>query len=408
MAVVLALGFASNVSASDFKITEIVVNEIAVYDTTPLPIHESIAAGAGDTLFITVTLKSDSPEEKVSVEAVLKGLESGTIRAESSMFDMTANRTYAKYLTIKLPESIRDKDFDSDLTLKITAESDGGDAVPIEITLTLEKTRHNLLVLSVQAPNKVNAGDTVLVEASVRNKGTQREDDVFVRASIPELGITASRYLGDLVTYEKSDEDLTDKGVAFLRLDVPKSASSGTYTLEVSVYTRDGVAKTVGTRSITVTGTGKAVEETSVLVDATSKSIAREQGVVYKVTLVNLGDSTQTYTANIAGVNFGTSSVNPGVLTLTPGSSGEFNVFVYPSDTATLGMHAFTVVVKSGANTVDTLNLNADVTGTTGGDKLKQNLIVVAIILVVILIILAIIIAVVTGRRHEESEEKLY
>ncbi len=406
MAVVLALTFAFNASATTDHnlVKEVIVNDVKVVDNYTLT-DEHFVVETGDTLFVTVKLKSATDVDDVSIEAEIRGLETGTLRQETGLFDMKANKTYAKFLTIKIPEDIDLKrKLTRDLTLRITASNDEEDRQDIDFTV--DRERHNLFVLDVQAPSEVDAGNTLLVETAVRNRGYEYEEDVFVKASIPELGISKQKYLGDFVPYKyinRDYDDDTDKAVAFIRLEIPEDAKTGDYTLKVTAYTHDGVAKTEKTSNIRVNGI--QLPQTSIVADATTKSVAREQGVVYKITVTNLGE-TQTYTAELTGVDFGTSSVNPAILTLTHGANGEFNVFVSPAKTATLGSHAFNVVVKANGETVKTLNLNTEVTGQTT-DKLRQNLIVIAIILVVILIILAIIIAVVTGRRPEQ-EEKLY
>ncbi|MBU2497036.1 MAG: hypothetical protein KJ767_03185, partial [Nanoarchaeota archaeon] len=357
--------------------------------------------------------------EDVNIEAEIRGIETGTVDVETPLFDIREDDDYShqtvvrKYLTLKIPANINlGDDITDEYTLRIRASSDKTDET-WNIDLEIERPRHNLVVLDTQSTiYPVSAGDTALVEVVVRNRGSKVLEDVFVKVSIPELGISKQKYLRDLAPLEEPtdftdfDDDLTDKAVAYVRLEIPTNAVSGDYTVNIKAYSLDNVVKGEDTSVLTVKGISAGTAQTSVIADATTKSVAREQGVVYKVMITNLGNTAQVYNAELLGVNFGTSSVNPAVISLTPGATGEFNVFVSPSNTATLGAHNFNVVVKSGAQTVKTLNLNADVTQGATTDKLKQNLIVIAVILVVILIILAIIIAVVTGRRPEE--EKLY
>lgn len=425
VAVVLTAFLTLNIvsAAEEFSIDELIVNDVKIVDAGSQT-GDKLVVEAGDTLFMTVKLIGnetihndiDGFEDDVSVEAEIRGIETGTINAETSLFTVRAGKTYVKHLTLKIPENVKlANDIIDDFTLRIRAESSHVTET-INIPLTIERPRHKVLLLDVQAPNKVNTGDSVLVEAVVRNRGSKVEQDVFVRASIPELGITKQKFLGDLAPLEQDtpntesfDSDLTDKAVAFIRLDIPSDVASGEYALVTKVYTLDGLVESEQTTSITVEGIAQQIQPTtSVNVDATSKAVAKEQGVVYKITVTNNEANTKVFTAEVSGVDFGTSSVNPSVLTLSPGSSGEFNVFVSPSESATLGSHTFSVTVKADGSVVKTLNLNADVTQPTTQNRLKQNLIVIAVILVVILIILAIIIAVITGRRPEEGEEKLY
>ncbi|KHO49353.1 MAG: hypothetical protein QT01_C0005G0012 [archaeon GW2011_AR6] len=416
MALVLAAFTAVSTLAqsTEFNIDEVVVNEVKVVEDGAA-ILDRLTVETGENLFITVKLDGLNDTEDVSIEAEIRGLESGTIDAETSLFDVKQGRTYAKFLTLKIPANARlDQDLTDNLKLRITASSEDSDE-KVDVLLTIDRVRHNLLVLDAQAPESVNAGETAVVEVAVRNRGTKIEEDVFVKASIPELGISRQKFIGDLLPledFENEDNELSDKAVALLRLEIPAGTVSGDYALKIQVYSSDGVAKGEETAILSVKGKTAAPVQTSgsaVAIDSSAKTVAKEQGVVYKVTVTNLGSSAQTYTAEVSGVDFGTYSANPGILTLAAGQSGEFNIFVSPAATSTLGAHAFSVAVKADGTVAKTLSLSADVTDSSAGnDRLRQNLIVIAVILIAILIILAIIIAVVTGRRREESEERLY
>lgn len=422
MAVVLASLFTINASAFDFLIEEVTINEITVvnnYKGGEADRH--FVAEAGDTLFITVKLDAFVDVDDVNIEAEIRGVETGTIDAETPLFDVKTGKMYAKFLTLKIPANIKlGDDITKDFTLRIRASSTDAEDKE-EITLTIDRPRHSILVLDAQGPlNPVDAGKTALIEVAVRNRGSKVEEDIYVKAVIAELGTSRQKYLGDLAPLESDedslyidfDEDLTDKAVAYIRLAIPEDAVSGTYNAQVIAYSLDGIIRAEDTVAITVEGATAGIPadtESVVSVDSAFKTVGKGQGVVYKVIVSNVGAATQVYTAQAAGVNFGTSRVDPTVLTLAPGASGEFNVFVSPAETSALGTYPFSVVVRAGSEEVTALNLNAQVTErTAGSDRLRQNLIVIAVILVAILIVLAIIIAITTGRRHEEAEEKLY
>ena len=406
LAVLAAITVLTSISASHNFITEVIINEITVFDGSTI---EPLAIETGETLFVTVKLKSVNISiNDVSVEAVIRGVEAGTIRTETSLFDMKAGKTYAKFLTLRIPENIKLADTSDDFVLRIIASNDHEDR--IDIPLTVDRIRHNLVVLDVQAPSEVRSGETALVEVAARNRGIKTEEDVFIKASIPELGVSRQKFIGDLTPTEKKDDDLSDKAVALLRLEIPADAKSGEYALRVVAYTLDGVAKGEETTTIVVVGKAAVVEKASAIaVDETSKTAQRGQGIVYKVTITNLADAAQTYSAVISGVDFGVARVDPAVLTLAAKETGTLNVFVAPTETASLGEHAFTVVVSADGEAVKSLSLRTNV-GTVAptADRLRQNLIIIAVILVIVLIVLAIIIAVTTGRRTEEGEEKYY
>jgi hypothetical protein len=100
-------------------------------------------------------------------------------------------------------------------------------------------------IKSVITSNIVEAGESMSIGVVLRNTGYNNADDVYVTASIPELGISKSVYLGDIVTgaCERdatcSDDDDSDTVTGTIVLQVPSTAKSGIYTLQIDALTED-------------------------------------------------------------------------------------------------------------------------------------------------------------------------
>ena len=63
----------------------------------------------------------------------------------------------------------------------------------------MERERHGLEILDVEKPSVAEPGRLAVVSVVVKNTGYKREDDVFVKVIVPELGIIQKEYVGILI-----------------------------------------------------------------------------------------------------------------------------------------------------------------------------------------------------------------
>jgi len=362
----------------------------------------------GDRVNVNVRFLAQSDTEDVKVRVWISGYEYDDIEDETELFDIETGTTYKKKLFLQIPNDI-DTDDDYKVRVEITSKNQDLTVNKGPAYLRISEDRHNLDIREVVFDSSVEAGKTLPITAWVENIGDRNEEGIVVEASIPELGISTRKVIRELVTEENEDtgDDEFSLDFADLNLRMPEDAK-GQYTLDIDVIYNRGHDVVTESYNINVESTrfsatpGKAI----VNVDTNLQSVEQGQGAAYRILIVNLGKEATTYSLSVAGVQSWGSFVDPGFVTVQPGSTAELNAFVVARENAVTGNHIFSVNVKANNEVMDTLNLEADVTAK--GLKLtstRRVLEVGFIVLVIVLIILGLVILFTKVREEESYEE---
>ena len=337
----------------------------------------------------------------VRVEANIGGYEHGKIEDYTrEAFEVREGVSKRVLLRLDVPEDLEASE-DYELNLKIW-DRDGSHEVTVP--LRIEEPRHLLNVYDViVSPTGVEAGKNVFVSVLVENMGAKKQDRATVSASIPELGVESRKFLDELQTFDaEEDDDDDNEQVVDLSLEIPKNADAGEYDLVVRVEYNRGRTDSEQTYKVRVLGAEKSVEtpagtpaETFVAsVDKASQSVRQGQGVVYTLSLANLGDSAKVYTFAVEGAEWGSARVDPQAVTLNKDESKAVLVYVSPSESAAVGANAFTVKVLEGSSVAKEFALTANVTENATGTSystFKRVLEIGFIVLLIVLVILGIV-----------------
>ena len=318
----------------------------------------------GETLDLDLAVEADEDVKDLRWRVWVGGYED-LIEEKTSLFDLKANVTKVKSLSITIPA-----DVDADEQYALHVELINGN-VDYEVPLNIEvsKTRHLLTVTDVLvSPSKtVKAGDSVTVNVRVENMGSYRED-ATVTVGIPALGVSASAFIDDLA--ELNDEDQGDfdntASTGKMVLALPANAAAGTYDLTVDVVYHRGRNKTSAKQTLTVAGEATAEPATVegvITVDATTKTLAQSEEKAYKVAFANLGKTAQLYTVRVVGTQlWADARVEPSLIAVPAGQVAEAVVYLKANDDAELGNHVFAMQVRSGNDLVKEIALGAKVT----------------------------------------------
>jgi len=406
LAILVLTSFAS-AAELDVAFNAVHVDDVRV-TSGPYSRAVTINVERGDDVEIVTSFKAKSNTEDVRVKAWIEGYEYGDIEDRTSLFDVEKGVTYSKKLTLEVPDDI-DANEQYRVRLEISSQNTDIDFTGGAITLNIVEERHSLSVRDVIANSAVNAGKTLPLTVWVENTGDKDEKGVIVEASIPELGISTRKMIREIVTEENEDDEDVSLDFVDLNLRIPEDADAGQYLVEVNVVYNKGHSVLTETYPVDITGikfikpgVGKAI----VNVDTNVQSVEQGEGAAYRVLIVNLGKEAVTYSLNVAGVQSWGNFVDPGFVTIQPGSTGELNAFVVANENAITGRHAFNVNVKANSEIADTLNLEADVVskGLSLGST-RRVLEVGFIVLVVVLIILGLVILFTKVREEESYEE---
>ena len=333
--------------------------------------------------------------------------------SESKVFDLE-NDSNKKY-TFNLEVPVRmDKD-EFDLRVKLTAKKGDGIELlfPIDVAGLDEEDAVVIKDFSVSPSHIVEAGRAVTFKVNVKNYGDKELDDVSVKVSIPELGISDDEFMNEL----KEEETETFEE---LLLRIPSCAEAGTYTVE-AVVEYDEYESSTETMNLIVTESGLCTAGSSdsisagrtvITVPESQEVVMGTSGGVYPVMISNLGSSAKTYTLTASGVSaWGTVRFDPAaVVVVQPESVKTVYMYVAANENAQEGSQVFKLSVESqdeSKQVVLTANIADDDEGYNG---LRRGLEIGLIVLVIILIILGLIIGFnkLRGDRDEEDESQTY
>ncbi|VVB80346.1 Uncharacterised protein [uncultured archaeon] len=387
---VFMFGFSSaSVSNVITSVDGIELNSVATNNTAS-PI--TLATFAGETVPVRVYFTADSDAKDVKVEVALS---SGNYESDGSYFFgnvVADSRVYRSgVMNIELPADLRD-DLTKNLSLRVTILADDSEVSHVEYTLAVQRNSYQMNVLSLDYDNTVAAGQTVPVSVVIKNMGFENANDGFVTVTIPELGVSAKSYFGDLVAVENCSDDCNtdDSVVKVLNLVIPESAKAGSYSLVAKVYNADSV--TTVTKSISVDGS----TTNQVIPTQTSQDIKAGETKTYDLIILNTGSKVAVY--RLSAVSGSALSVSvPSVVTVDAGSSKTVQVSVTASNDASKGVQSFTVNVNGQSTT-----LNANV---VSGNSLPVATIALTVVLVIVFVVLLVVLVVLLTKKDKPAEE---
>lgn len=409
--------------ASDTAFDEVKVNDVVMTDNT-------VYVERGETIDVGVKWTAgtaDVDRDDLKLKAWIGGYEYDDVEDTVEIPNIDAGDTVSRTLHISLPE-----DMDAKEKYKLHVRLYNEDAIDFEkiYGLKISQKKHKLSIQDViLRPNTVTAGNALFATIRVENMGYEKEEDIKVTVSIPDLGVSAREYIEELVSEEgtEDDDEETSGATPEMRLTIPTDAKVGDYNIDITMEYNRGhdVVKLTGTVHVRSAEdvTAEDVPQSIVSVDGAAKDAVAGTEVPFKVMVANLDSKASVFSVEVAGADLWAAiRTEPAMVTLAPDSTGEMYVYVKPKSGIEAGKHSFTVKVKAGNAIVAEKTLTADVKGTstttstattgattaTNGQtnfaSLKNALVIGFGVLVVLLVILGLIIAFNKMSKDEEEE----
>ena len=390
------------VSAIDFvSIDRVDVNGV----TTAVGAHTYVGQ-VSDTIPIEVQFTANQDvTERVKVKVSIDGFKDDIEQYVTLRTPLEENVSgYVGRLSLKLPSTM-DVEDNEDITLNIRIYSKD-DSYEETRTIRIQRDLYSLNILSIDATVTATAGSTVDLTVVLQNNGNQRVDNVYVKASIPELGIERKVYFGDLKpTVEDTYEDIRDTTERKVYLTLPRNTAPGTYQIEVEAYNYDissTAKKTIEVSSL----------ESGVLPTSNAKTIAVGDEATFDVVLVNPNDKMIVYSITPDESKGLSISVDQPVVAVPAGTSKTVQVKVKATSSAEEGTHLVTVNVNSDTGLVKQVSYSLNVekatgsTGTSTGSTVTANgVLILTVVLVIIFVVLLIVLIVLLTRKPAETEE---
>jgi len=253
------------------------VNDIDLVSGTTV-----LAAAPGETIPIVIKFAANADLEDLKLKVWVDGYKSD-VSASTARFDVVNGSSYSKKLSLTLP-SVQDMDDNPETLTFYVRIADKDNSVEEDYTIKLQREPYVLDVLSVEMPSKASAGEIIALDVVLKNWGARDAEDIFVTASIPELGISKKAYFGDLVTVDNTgSNDNEDAKERKIYLVIPADVKSGDYTLEVKASDYDATA--TAKKLISITGLN-ADNSTGTATPVTGKDKIPTSVIVLTVALV--------------------------------------------------------------------------------------------------------------------------
>ena len=152
-------------------------------------------------------------------------------------------------LTFHIPYQLDEDDYE--ISFDVTAEDENGANHKISKTIKIPvaKEKHDLAFTTSLIPSTLGCQRSAEFEVEVFNIGDNDEENIDVLVKNEDLGIDLKQRLEDLD--EKWDDDDNSDKATFM-LNIPADASTGDYSLIVTVY-RDNKDEKEGSESVTLT-----------------------------------------------------------------------------------------------------------------------------------------------------------
>lgn len=382
----LLVGFSSALVDGGSSGVDTTFNGVELYEYSPT----TMAGDVGSVVPVRVTFTADAGVSDVRVELEMNGFKDD-IEAETSRFDVVAGTTYTKLLSLRLPSDLDDELYENvSLHVDITSKDD---SVSATYNIGMQRESYTLDVLSVDYNSVVSAGEVFPVSVVVKNTGFNEAEDTFVVVSIPELGVSARGYAGDVESLDCNSgcDDAEDTIQKTIYLKVPSAVEAGVYDLEVKAYSED--SEVASTQLIRIDGDAS----TKAMASVKSQDVRAGETKTFDLILVNSGDDVMVYELNSVSGSALTVEV-PSVVTVGPKTSEEVPVTVSVADDAEVGTYTFSVNVD-GEQVVFGVNV-------TEG-SVSASIVALTVILAVVLVVLLVVLIVLLTRRDQTNIEEV-
>ena len=362
--VVLASILLLTATASAFSAISVTVDGIDA-------VSDDVALVAGETVTLKVYFTADLNESDIKVKAELEGNDVDA-EATTAAFTVVSGKQYVKVLTLKVPSDFDEVSDDATLSIDFI----GGSAfTPVEYSVLVQKASYDVDFMSVSTSSTVEAGKIFPVEIVLKNIGYNDLEDLYITVSIPELGVQKTGYFGDVVSDENVDKDNEEFDVVSgkILLDVPYTAKSGVYSLEVEAKSDEFTTSKV--RQIVV----ENGLSSNVFVTGNKIVIANPTSQLLVLKLVPESTGSVTLSEELVVVPAGASK------TITASATGDYTVNVFSKD----------------GQLLESVNVPATVQTGSAGNAVA----VLTVILTVVFLVLLVVLIVLITKKPEKTEE---
>ncbi len=346
---------------------------------------------AGENVAVRVNFEGLELVNDVRVVAKISGESSLSVVTER--FVVLQGSTYSKLLNIQLPYGI---DPNERHLLEISIEAPGRQSVTELVQFEVQRASYDLQILSADLTESVKAGENLVADIVLKNRGYEFAEDSYLVVIVPQLGISKRLYVGDLAPLDQGGivPDKEDAVAGRIHLPIPRNAPAGVYDVRIEAYSDD--ASDVMTKRVVI-ASGSA--DSQVVSSVTAKTFAAGQEQIYTMTIVNADSKIRIYDLVLETPNGLTVTLDESVIAVPAGTSKTVTLRAVASER---GTYNFAVNVHDG-ELVKKQSFTANVEGKAIGGGSAA--VVLTIILAIIFVVLLVVLIVLLTRKPQKSDE---
>ena len=318
----------------------------------------SLSSSSKKDLSLRVKFTPREDLKQAHIDAVMTFENGDSVSDTALTFDALKGQEATKTFTLS---TVNSKFPQSNFNLKLSFVDGDGNILEksYRVKITPQKNPFAASLISLSQEGSVQAGKSLGVSINLRNTGVQPLEGIVLKAIIPELDVSSSKFI----------DQFKDGQTADFSLKIPENAAAGTYTLRTEIKSQ--LSGNTETREIPFSVVGKSVQasvnQLAVSVPFFEQNLNNDGSeAVYLITLKNNGIQSNAYTLLLTGndnVNLRLGESNVLIL----GASESRTVNVYASSTGkSTGRQNFFVNIKSGDKLLNQVVLSANISRTPG------------------------------------------
>jgi len=226
------------ISIDEVQVEDVTLEE-SFFDVNRLDLER------GQEIEVEIHISAFEDLDNIEVTAFLSGYEYNDvdpISDQTHVFRVEENVKYIKKLNLKLPDLA---EVDRYKLRILVSDRDNFETIQ-SYDILLDTKRHDLKISDIilYPDQEVKSGTALLTRVRVENYGQKDENDVKVRVTIPDLGLSAVDYINEV---ESDEEEETEE--MYLKLPCAKA---GEYAVKIDVSYDEGHRSLSASRTIKV------------------------------------------------------------------------------------------------------------------------------------------------------------
>ncbi len=350
-----------------------------------------IIESAGKKLDVRVRLTSLEDAEDAHVDAVLAFENGDVVSDATTTFDISDGQGIVKRLELPLIADFEQNNFK--LKVRITDAEGNSEEKVYGLKVSRQSFPFVISSIALSPEDNAESGKALIARLSFKNSGVVPLEGISAKVSIPELGISSTKFVDQI----KNSGRLSEVREDFI-LKILDDAPTGTYTLRSEIASQFGGNSEV--KEIPVFILGKDEQNHQIVNDKllikipiVRQEVFADSEVIYPITFTNQGPDAETYTLLLDGADWANLRLSESnTFVLAPKESKTLNVYVSSKEDAK-GEQLFTATVKNNGEVLQNIPLKGEIAPAQSalGISLKGVLQTILIAAVVLLAVIGLI-----------------